>query len=71
MDNCPAVCSFSRAEDRFPPEVKMKKVLIGFLIITVSVALLSGCGYNQLQQLEENVFRGWSDVDSTLQRRAT
>ena len=49
----------------------MKEVLIGFLIIAVSVALLSGCGYNQLQQLEENVFRGWSDVDSTLQRRAT
>lgn len=48
----------------------MKRVLIGFLTVAVTAALLSGCGYNQLQQLEENVFRSWSDVESTLQRRA-
>ena len=48
----------------------MKRVLTGFLISILTAILLSGCGYNQLQQLEENVFRAWSDVDSTLQRRA-
>ena len=48
----------------------MKRVLTGLLISIVSAILSSGCGYNQLQQMEENVFRAWSDVDSTLQRRA-
>ncbi|MFZ7128351.1 MAG: LemA family protein [Desulfobacterales bacterium] len=35
-----------------------------------AVLLLSGCGYNSLQQLEENTFKAWADVDATLQRRA-
>ena len=48
----------------------MKRVLIGIVLIAVCPVLISGCGYNQLQQLEENVFRAWSDVESTLQRRA-
>ena len=48
----------------------MKRVSTGFLILTISAIFSSGCGYNQIQQLEENVFRAWSDVDSTLQRRA-
>jgi LemA protein len=30
----------------------------------------NGCGYNTLQQMEEKVFRSWSDVESNLQRRA-
>ena len=29
-----------------------------------------GCGYNALQQMEEQVFRSWADVESNLQRRA-
>jgi len=33
-------------------------------------AVASGCGYNTLQQMEEQVFRGWADVESNLQRRA-
>lgn len=32
--------------------------------------LLSGCGYNTLQQNEEAVFKAWGDVESSLQRRA-
>lgn len=39
-------------------------------MIVVAAGFLSGCGYNQLQQQEEKVFRAWSDVESTLQRRA-
>jgi LemA protein len=33
-------------------------------------ALLGGCGYNHLQQLEEAVFKSWGDIETTLQRRA-
>lgn len=34
------------------------------------VLMLSGCGYNRLQQEEEAVFRAWGDVESNLQRRS-
>ena len=48
----------------------MRRAFNGFLVIVVVVGFFSGCGYNQLQQQEEKVFRAWSDVESTLQRRA-
>ncbi len=32
--------------------------------------MLSSCGYNTMQQQEENVFSAWADLESTLQRRA-
>ncbi len=32
--------------------------------------LFTGCGYNTLQMKEEQVFKAWADVESTLQRRA-
>jgi len=41
------------------------------LVLGVACALLlSGCGYNEMQQLEESVFKAWGDVESSLQRRA-
>ncbi len=39
-------------------------------LLLVLVVLMAGCGYNSLQQKEENVFRAWSDVQTNLQRRA-
>jgi LemA protein len=42
-----------------------------WLMMAVLFALVaSGCGYNSLQRMEEQVFRSWSDVESNLQRRA-
>lgn len=42
-----------------------------FLLILLSTLFLfSGCGYNRLQMLEEQVFQAWGDIDATLQRRA-
>lgn len=38
--------------------------------IILSLFLFSGCGYNSLQMKEETVFKAWSDIESTLQRRA-
>jgi LemA protein len=44
---------------------------IKWLMMAVLFALVAnGCGYNSLQQMEEQVFRAWSDVESNLQRRA-
>ena len=40
-----------------------------FTILILSLLLLSGCGYNSLQMKEEAVFKAWSDIESTLQRR--
>ncbi|MFC1580318.1 LemA family protein [Thermodesulfobacteriota bacterium] len=42
----------------------------GLLPVVIVAFLLSGCGYNTLQEYEEDVFKSWADVDATLQRRA-
>lgn len=44
--------------------------LIVFMVLTTAVMVLSGCGYNRMQQLEEAVYKSWGDVESNLQRRA-
>jgi LemA protein len=36
----------------------------------VALVMLSGCGYNTMQQNEEAVNRAWGDLESQLQRRA-
>lgn len=44
---------------------------IARVLLTIScLFLLVGCGYNTLQEKEEQVFKAWADVESTLQRRA-
>jgi LemA protein len=48
----------------------MKKVLIGIVVIVAFVALLSGCGYNSLVKLDEDVKTKWSNVETQYQRRA-
>jgi LemA protein len=40
------------------------------LLVLVAAVSVTGCGYNHLQRLEEDVFRAWGDLESTLQRRA-
>lgn len=40
------------------------------LLLTVLALLLSGCGYNQIQQKDEAVKAGWSEVLNQYQRRA-
>ena len=42
----------------------------GWLHVVMMAFLLTGCGYNMLQEYEEDVFKTWADVDATLQRRA-
>lgn len=41
-----------------------------WMTILMLTLVANGCGYNTLQQMEEQVFRAWSDVESNLQRRA-
>ncbi|AAY51684.1 MAG TPA: hypothetical protein DEB17_10810 [Chlorobaculum sp.] len=36
----------------------------------LALVMLSGCGYNTMQQNEEAVNRAWGDLESQLQRRA-
>ena len=38
--------------------------------VAVAVTGLSGCGYNSLQQQDENVKAAWSEVVNQYQRRA-
>ena len=45
---------------------RFTRLAVAFL----SLLLLSSCGYNALQMKEEAVFKAWSDIESTLQRRA-
>ena len=43
----------------------LRNALLIFLTL-----LLAGCGYNDIQQKEEAVFKAWADVEATYQRRA-
>ena len=47
----------------------MRLVSRSFLIALL-IALLSGCGYNTIQQKDEEVKAGWSEVLNQYQRRA-
>ena len=47
----------------------MRHIVLLFFIGLLSM-IVSGCGYNTLQTQEEEVFKAWADVESTLQRRA-
>ena len=47
--------------------LKHVKYFIAAIMLTI---VAGGCGYNAMQQMEEQVFRSWSDVESNLQRRA-
>jgi len=40
------------------------------ILLMVLAALLSGCGYNQIQQKDEAVKAGWSEVLNQYKRRA-
>jgi LemA protein len=46
-----------------------KKLLHIALFLTVAL-ILTSCGYNKLQVMEEAVFKAWGDIESNLQRRA-
>ena len=41
-----------------------------FLFIGLAAFFMSGCGYNELQGLDENVKAAWSEVQNQYQRRA-
>lgn len=46
----------------------MKRLTV--FIALIAAFVLSSCGYNTMQQQEEEVFKAWGDLESTLQRRA-
>ncbi len=48
----------------------MKKISTRLAIILVAAMAATGCGYNVMQQQEEEVFKAWGDLESALQRRA-
>ncbi|MFS8137932.1 MAG: LemA family protein, partial [Thermomonas sp.] len=41
-----------------------------FILLVMLAMLLSGCGYNQIQQKDEAVKAGWSEVLNQYKRRA-
>ncbi|MBV9620302.1 MAG: LemA family protein, partial [Gammaproteobacteria bacterium] len=41
-----------------------------YAVLAVAVLTVSGCGYNTLQQQDENVKAAWSEVVNQYQRRA-
>lgn len=49
--------------------MKISMRFLGVSVLTLVMAL-TGCGYNTMQKLEENVFSAWGDLESNLQRRA-
>ncbi|WP_243544680.1 LemA family protein [Pseudodesulfovibrio tunisiensis] len=47
----------------------IKRILSAVLALGMAV-MLSGCGYNAMQQNEEEVFAAWGNLEAALQRRA-
>jgi LemA protein len=48
----------------------MKIKAVSFYMLLLLVLSFSGCGYNDMQQAEERVFKAWGDIEASLQRRA-
>lgn len=48
----------------------MDAIQLRIVVFIMCLAGMTGCGYNTLQQREENVYKAWADVESNLQRRA-
>ena len=48
----------------------MKKIVIGIVAVVALVALISGCGYNGLVKMDEDVKNKWSNVEAQYQRRS-
>lgn len=48
----------------------MPRTFLRLFPVVLVLFMISGCGYNKVQQLEESVFKAWGDVESNLQRRA-
>ena len=48
----------------------MKSVLLRVLLPSFLVLMLSGCGYNKLQEQDEQVKSAWAEVLNQYQRRA-
>lgn len=49
--------------------LRLTRSTLTLLTFLLPVFFLSGCGYNSLQVKEESVFKAWSDIEATLQRR--
>lgn len=47
----------------------MKKIIV-ILLIIIGLGSLSGCSYNTLVDLDENVNQSWANVETAYQRRA-
>jgi LemA protein len=48
----------------------MPRTFLRLFPVVLVLFMISGCGYNKMQQMEESVFKAWGDVESNLQRRA-
>lgn len=47
-----------------------RRFIVFVLLATFLVPALTGCGYNAMQQNEEEVFAAWGNLEASLQRRA-
>jgi LemA protein len=48
----------------------MKKTVLGIVGILILVVAMSGCGYNSMVNLDENVKAKWNQVETQYQRRS-
>lgn len=47
----------------------IKRLSLALIAIVMTMSL-AGCGYNSMQQQEEEVFAAWGNLEASLQRRA-
>lgn len=47
----------------------LKTPVLWLMGLFLSVSLLSGCGYNEIQSMDESVTNNWAQIETQLQRR--
>ena len=65
LDKAYRLCN--RGSKELSPAIRQTRIVAAGI---VALILLSGCGYNQLQALDEDVKAAWSEVQNQYQRRA-
>lgn len=51
--------------------ISRTSIMTGFLALFLcSIVLLSGCGYNEIQTMDEDINNKWAQVENQLKRRA-
>lgn len=63
------LCTIMNPQPNLMETTMIKRISLACIAILMTMSL-AGCGYNSMQQREEEVFAAWGNLEASLQRRA-